>query len=81
VSHVLDMITLVHGIGPAIAGTQIPVRRLYGWYKQGIGVERMLKRYPGLRHAQIFSALAYAFDHIQEMESALEAERELLSRP
>jgi uncharacterized protein (DUF433 family) len=76
----MGMITLVHGIGPAIAGTQIPVRRIYGWYLQGIDVERILKRYPGVRHAQVFAALAYAFDHKQEMDAAIEAERALLSR-
>jgi uncharacterized protein (DUF433 family) len=74
------MVSHVKGIGPSIAGTQIPVRRIYGWYKQGTSVEQMIKRYPSLRHAQVFAALAYAFDHVGEIEAALEAERVMLSR-
>lgn len=72
------MVSVIHGLGPTIAGTQVPVRRIYGWYTQGVSIERILKRYPQLRHAQVFAALAYAFDHRGEIEAELSRERTML---
>jgi uncharacterized protein (DUF433 family) len=79
-SGVNAYVSKVATIGPVVSGTMVPVRRLYGWYLQGVSVEQMLRRYPSLRHVQVFSALAYAFEHRTEMDFAIESERAAIER-
>ena len=45
-------------------------------YRQGLGVEEVVQQYPGLRPADVHDALAYAFDHLDEIESHLAADDE-----
>jgi hypothetical protein len=39
-------------------------------------VEEIVQQYPGLRPADVHDALAYAYDHIEEIEAALAADDE-----
>jgi hypothetical protein len=36
-----------------------------------MGVEEIVQQYPGLRPADVHDALAYAYDHLDEIEAAL----------
>ncbi len=65
---------------PHVAGTRVPVRRLWGFYRNGAGVETLLKRYPQLGPGKIFDALAFAFDNPEVMEADLAREAQLLER-
>jgi hypothetical protein len=55
------------------------VRRLYGFYRNGTPVERLLKRYPQLEPAKVFDALAFALDNPEVIEADIAREAELLA--
>ncbi len=63
---------------PHVAGSRVPVRRLFAFYKSGSRVETILKRYPQLGPAKVFDALAFALDNPEVIEADLERERALL---
>jgi hypothetical protein len=63
-----------------VAGSRVPVRRLYAWHRQGSTVETLLKRYPQLGPARVLDALAFAYDNIELVLYDLERERVLLER-
>jgi uncharacterized protein (DUF433 family) len=65
---------------PVIAGTRVPVRRLFSWHRQGTTVETLLRRYPQLGPARIFDALAFAYDNLELITADLVREREALAR-
>ncbi len=63
---------------PYVAGTRIPVRRLWAWHRGGVAVETLLKRYPQLGPARVLDALAFAYDNQDLIEADLARERALL---
>jgi hypothetical protein len=62
-----------------VAGTKVPVRRLWEWHRKGETVETLVKRYPMLGPARVMSALAFAYDHQDIMEADLTRERCVLA--
>jgi uncharacterized protein (DUF433 family) len=54
-----------------VGGTRIRVAIILGCYRQGMGVEEIIQQYPALKPADVHDALAYAYDHIDEIEAAL----------
>ncbi len=52
---------------PHVRGTRIPVRRLFAFYKSGVRVEEICKRYPQIGPAKVFDALAFALDNPEVM--------------
>jgi uncharacterized protein (DUF433 family) len=66
---------------PYVVGTRIPVRRLWGFYRNGAGVETLLKRYPQLGAGKVFDALAFAWDNPEVMEADMAREATLLGKP
>lgn len=77
--HVLLDETIADG-SPIVEGTRVPVRRLFGWHRQGTTVETLLRRYPQLGPARILDALAFAYDNLDLMTADLLREREALAR-
>lgn len=69
----------VLGGSPYVAGTRIPVRRLWAWHRGGVAVETLLKRYPQLGPARVLDALAFAYDNRDLVEEDLAHERALLN--
>ena len=69
----------VLGGSPHVAGSRVPVRRLFGFYQNGTSVERLLKRYPQLEPAKVFDALAFALDNPEVIEADIAREAELLA--
>jgi uncharacterized protein (DUF433 family) len=68
----------VLGGSPYVAGSRVPVRRLFAFYRSGATVEKILKRYPQLSPAKVFDALAFALDNPEVMEADMEREAEFL---
>ncbi|MBL9083482.1 MAG: DUF433 domain-containing protein [Planctomycetales bacterium] len=56
---------------PTVAGTRIRVATILTAYRQGMTVEELVQQYPTLRPADVHDALAYAYDHIVEIEADL----------
>jgi uncharacterized protein (DUF433 family) len=56
---------------PIIQGTRIPVRSIAGYYQMGMSADEILAGMPNLTPSQLFSALAYYFDHQDEIDGDL----------
>lgn len=63
---------------PYVVGTRVPVRRLWGFYRNGATVDTLLKRYPQLGPAKLLDALAFAWDNPEVMEADLSREARFL---
>jgi uncharacterized protein (DUF433 family) len=68
----------VLGGSPHVAGSRVPVRRLFAFYRSGTPIEKILKRYPQLSQAKVFDALAFTLDNPEVLEADMEREAELL---
>lgn len=56
---------------PLIEGTRITVQTIAGYYQMGLNVDEILSTLSHLSAAQVHSALAYYFDHQDEIDSEL----------
>lgn len=70
----------VLGGSPFVEGSRVPVRRLWAFYRNGTKVETLLRRYPQLGPANVFDALAFAYDNPEVIEADLKREQEMLKR-
>ena len=61
---------------PVVAGTRIRVATILACYRQGMGVEEIVQQYPLLKPADVHDALAYAHDHLDEIDADLLADDE-----
>ncbi len=62
---------------PVVAGTRIRVATILVCYRQGMRVEEIVQQYPALRPADVHDALAYAYDHLDEIETSLAGDDEV----
>lgn len=53
---------------PAVAGTRIRVATILACYRQGMTVEELVQQYPHVKPADVHDALAFAYDHLAEIE-------------
>lgn len=57
---------------PRVAGTRIRIQDIYVWHDlQGRSADEIVAAHPHLTLGDVHAALAYAFDHRQEIESQL----------
>ena len=65
-------IEIVEGAGgpkARIAGSRIRVQDVAVWYeKMGMTADEIVAAYPTITHAEVFAALAYYWDHRDEIE-------------
>ena len=62
----------IAGGRPVIAGTRITVNCIAGYYQLGMSIDEILGSLRHLTPSQVHSALAYYFDHQDEINSDLE---------
>jgi uncharacterized protein (DUF433 family) len=67
----------VLGGSPHVAGSRVPVRRLWAWHRGGTSVETLVRRYPTLGPARILDALSFAYDNQDLIEADLAREQAL----
>jgi uncharacterized protein (DUF433 family) len=63
-----------------VVGSRIRVATILAAYRQGMSVDELVKQYPGLRLADIHDALAYAYDHMDEIEAGLARDDEVMAK-
>ena len=77
-----EHIEIVPGPGgpkPRIAGHRIRVQDIAIWHeKLGLSPDEILQRQPTLTLADVYAALAYYWDHRDEIERAIKAEHDLV---
>lgn len=61
----------IAGGAPIIEGTRITVRCIAGYYQLGMTVDEILASLSHLTSSQVHSALAYYFDHQEEIDRDL----------
>jgi uncharacterized protein (DUF433 family) len=61
---------------PVVGGTRIRVSIILGCYRQGMSVEEIVQQYPSLKPSDVHDALAYAYDHLDQIEEAIAADDE-----
>lgn len=61
---------------PVVAGTRIRVCTVLACYRQGMSVEEIVQQYSPLKPADVHDALAYAYDHMDEIEADLASDDE-----
>jgi uncharacterized protein (DUF433 family) len=73
------------GGSPVIGGTRLRVSLILGWYRMGMTVEEIVQGYPHIRPSDVHDALAYAYEHPEEIEADIakdeQAEAELARSP
>lgn len=62
----------IAGGRPIIEGTRITVNCIAGYYQIGLSVDEILDSLHHLTPSQVHSALAYYFDHLDEINLDLE---------
>jgi uncharacterized protein (DUF433 family) len=60
---------------PRIAGTGVTVRRIVGWYQQGLTPPQIVDELPHLTLAQVFAALTYYHANRAEIEADIAQEQ------
>ena len=68
------------GGSPHVSGSRVPVRRLWEYHRSGTPVETLLKRFPQLGAAEVFDALAFAYDNPEVIDADISHEDEMLQR-
>ncbi len=69
----IEMTTGVCGGKPRIAGHRITVQNIVIWYEQmGMSPDEILLHYPSLNLSDIYAALAYYYDHREEIRQQIE---------
>jgi uncharacterized protein (DUF433 family) len=61
---------------PVVGGTRVRVGIILGCYRQGMSVEEIVQQYSALKPADVHDALAYAYDHLDEIEAEMAADDE-----
>jgi uncharacterized protein (DUF433 family) len=61
---------------PVVVNTRVRVATILTCYRQGMRVEEIVQQYPALKPADVHDALAFAYDHLDEIEADLAADDE-----
>lgn len=61
---------------PVVAGTRVRVATILACYRMSMRVEEIVQQYPTLKPADVHDALAYAYDHLADIEADLNADSE-----
>jgi uncharacterized protein (DUF433 family) len=72
----IEKVPGVCGGRAVIAGTRIRVAIILGCTRMGMTVEEILQSYPHLRPSDVHDALAYAYEHPEEIEEDIAADDE-----
>jgi uncharacterized protein (DUF433 family) len=81
VQHIEMRPSAIHGHKACIAGTRISVQDIYVWHElMGKTPDAIVQEYPFLSLAQIHSALAYYYDHPQEIRGQVQQGRKEAER-
>ncbi|MFQ6071575.1 MAG: DUF433 domain-containing protein [Methanosarcinales archaeon] len=66
----------VCGGSPIIKGTRTPVKSIVCYYKIGETADEIVENLPFLNHAQVYDALSYYYDHMDEIDKEIEMDEE-----
>lgn len=59
-----------------VVGTRIRVATILICHRLGMSIEEIMQQYPSLKPADVHDALAYAYDHEEELEADIAGDEE-----
>ncbi len=62
----------IRGGKPCIAGTRISVHNIAIYYNAGLPIDEIVESFAGINHQQVFSALAYYYEHKAEIDKMIQ---------
>ena len=72
--HIIEVPGFFNG-RPFIVGSQVCVQDVYVWHELiGVGADEIASA-NGLTMAQVYAALTFAYDHLDRIETALQADQ------
>jgi uncharacterized protein (DUF433 family) len=81
IQHIEMRPSAIHGEKACIAGTRISVEDIYVWHElMGKTPDQIVAEYPFLSLAQVHSALAFYYDHADEIRQQASRGREEAQR-
>ena len=64
---------------PCITGTRIRIQDIYIWHElQGLSADDIVSRFPQVTMADVYAALAYYWEHREEIERQMQEEDALV---
>jgi uncharacterized protein (DUF433 family) len=79
--HIEMRPSAIHGQKACIAGTRISVADVYVWHElMGKSPDQIVAEYPFLTLSQIHSALAYYYEHAEDIRAQVKTGREEAER-
>jgi len=79
--HIEIRPSAIHGQKACIAGTRISVADVYVWHElMGKSPDQIVAEYPFLTLSQIHSALAYYYDHAEDIRAQVKTGRDEAER-
>jgi uncharacterized protein (DUF433 family) len=77
----IEITSGICGGKPRIAGHRIKVQDVVIWHERlGMSTDEIVSQYPQLSLADIYAALAYYHDHLQEIRADIEADEQLIAQ-
>jgi len=81
IQHIELRPSAIHGQKACIAGTRISVQDIYVWHElMGKSPDQIVLEYPFLTMAQVHSALAYYYEHADEIRQQVKQGRDEAER-
>jgi uncharacterized protein (DUF433 family) len=69
----------VCGGRPCITGTRIRAQDIFSWHDtEGLSPDEIVSRFPQLTLADVYAALAYYWDHRDDIQRQIKADQELI---
>lgn len=79
--HIEFRSSAIHGERACIVGTRISVADIYVWHELlGMSPDQIVSEYPFLSLAQVHAALAYFFEHAEEIRRQVKVGRDEAER-
>ena len=79
-SHIQTDPSICGGL-PCVAGTRIRVQDIYVWHElQGQTADVIVSRFPQLRMGDVYAAMAYYWDHREEVDRQMRDETSLVEK-
>ena len=76
----IEKVPGVCGGRAVVAGTRIRVCIILGCTRMGMTLEEIIQAYPHLRPSDVHDALAYAYEHPEEIEADIAADDEAVAQ-
>lgn len=81
ISEHIEITQGICGGKPRIAGHRITVQNVVIWHERlGMSPDEIVSQYPGITLADVYAALAYYHDHLEEIRTAIREDEDFIKQ-